>query len=85
MLASAPHILKLIEGMEARKNKGFRGSHMSAYKLTSAMPPLNPRPATGWPPHGTNCRAKASHTSARSSDQDGFAAPSKARSKTPAL
>ena len=37
MLASAPHILKLIEGMEARKNKGFRVSPQKAPLVIEAL------------------------------------------------
>jgi hypothetical protein len=37
MLASAPHILKLIEGMEARKEKGFRVSSQTAPLIIEAL------------------------------------------------
>jgi hypothetical protein len=37
MLASAPHILKLIEGVEARKEKGFRISPQTAPLVIEAL------------------------------------------------
>jgi hypothetical protein len=37
MLASAPHVLKLIEGMEARKEMGFRVSPQTAPLVVEAL------------------------------------------------